>query len=119
MEATLRQNAGVTLALAAAGVSTLWLTRSIWAYWIDCLMVSAFGLSKRKRDNIFLEGVYKPVKQEVHSQGLTVTGVLPRSLDGVFARIGPNPYFEPMGDYHLYVNRTSCLAPTSSLMLHD
>lgn len=101
MEVSLRQNIGVTIALAAAGVSTIWLTRSIWAYWVDCIMASAFGLSRRKKDNVFLEGTYKPVKDEVQRQNLKVTGTLPQSLNGVFARVGPNPYFEPMGDYHL------------------
>lgn len=101
MEASLRQNTGVAIALAAAGVSTLWFTRSIWAYWVDCVMASTLGLSKRRKDNIFLAGVYKPVQQEVHSQGLTVTGTIPPSLNGVFARVGPNPFFEPLGDYHM------------------
>ena len=101
MEASLRQNTGVAIALAAAGVSTIWFTRSIWAYWVDCVMASTFGLSKRRSDNIFLEGVYKPVQQEVQSQSLTVTGTIPPSLNGVFARVGPNPYFEPLGDYHM------------------
>lgn len=101
MELNLRHSTGFTVAIAAVGVSTLWLTRSIWSYWIDYMMATTLGLSKRGKHNIFLEGVYKPVKQEVQKQNLKVTGTIPASLNGVFARIGPNPYFEPLADYHL------------------
>ena len=39
---------------------------------------------------------------EVHVQGLEVVGTLPRELDGVYIRNGPNPKFPPdgPGNYH-------------------
>lgn len=50
----------------------------------------------------FLAGNFAPVAHEVHVQGLEVLGVLPRELDGVFIRNGPNPRFPPHGpgNYH-------------------
>ncbi len=94
---------GVTLAITAAGLTTLWLTRVTWAYWVDCALAASLGLPRRQKHNIFLKGVYKPVDEEVNTEGLKVIGQVPRSLNGVFARVGPNPYFKPTGDYHLYV----------------
>jgi carotenoid cleavage dioxygenase-like enzyme len=29
-----------------------------------------------------------------------VEGTLPSDVDGLFIRNGPNPYFNPTGDYH-------------------
>ena len=101
MDTSLRQNAGLVVALAAAGLSTVWFSRKIWAYWVDCALATRFGLSKRKKDNVFLEGVYQPVEEELQSDSLEVSGSLPSSLNGVFARVGPNPYFQPLGDYHV------------------
>ena len=94
---------GVALALTAAGLTTLWLTRMTWAYWVDCALAVCLGLPQRGKNNIYLSGVYKPVDKEVNSEDLKVVGQLPRSLDGVFARVGPNPYFKPTGNYHVYV----------------
>ena len=92
---------GITLALTAAGLTTLWFTRLTWSYWIDCGLATTLGLRRRSKGNIFLRGVYKPVDEEVNTQGLKVTGHLPQSLNGVFCRVGPNPYFKPTGDYHV------------------
>lgn len=93
---------GITLALTAAGLTTLWFTRLTWSYWIDCGLATTLGLRRRSKGNIFLRGVYKPVDEEVNTQGLKVTGHLPQSLNGVFCRVGPNPYFKPTGDYHVF-----------------
>ena len=90
-----------SIALTAAGLTTLWLTRLTWSYWVDCALAASLGLPKRQKDNIFLKGVYKPVDQELNVQGLKVIGQVPLSLNGVFCRVGPNPYFKPIGDYHL------------------
>lgn len=92
---------GFSIALTAAGLTTLWLTRLTWSYWVDCALAASLGLPKRQKDNIFLKGVYKPVDEEVNVQGLNVIGQVPLSLNGVFCRVGPNPYFKPIGDYHL------------------
>ncbi|DBA75024.1 hypothetical protein WJX77_000411 [Trebouxia sp. C0004] len=93
---------GFSIALTAAGLTTLWLTRLTWSYWADCALAASLGLPKRQKDNIFLKGVYKPVDEEVNVQGLQVTGQIPLSLNGVFCRVGPNPYFKPIGDYHIF-----------------
>lgn len=94
---------GTALALTAAGLTTLWFTRVKWAYWVDCALAACLGLPQRKKSNIYLKGVYKPVDKEADNEDLKVLGQLPRSLDGVFARVGPNPYFTPTGNYHVYV----------------
>lgn len=110
---------GTALALTAAGLTTLWFTRVKWAYWVDCAICICLGAPKRQKKNIYLNGVYKPVDTEADSEDLQVLGELPRSLDGVFARVGPNPYFKPTGNYHVCVilllasgngNSTSSLA---------
>jgi len=41
--------------------------------------------------NPFLEGAYAPVTEERTETVLTVRGRIPRELNGIFARIGPNP----------------------------
>lgn len=94
---------GTALAVTAAGLTTLWFTRVKWAYWVDCALAVCLGAPERQRKNIYLNGVYKPVDTEADSEDLKVVGQLPRSLDGVFARVGPNPYFKPTGNYHMYV----------------
>ena len=98
---TLAHPTGVSLAVAAAGLTTLWLTRVTWSSWIDWSLAVLLGLRKRQKDNIHLNGVYKPVDQEANAIGLPVVGTVPSSLNGVFARVGPNPYFKPTGDYHV------------------
>ena len=91
----------LTLTVAAAGLSTLWLTRVTWTYWIDVGLARTLGLSSRQKDKVFLNGVYLPVDCEVDTEVLKVFGETPRSLNGVFCRVGPNPYFKPTGDYHV------------------
>lgn len=45
--------------------------------------------------NMFLEGPFAPVKEEHDSTDLRITGTLPPELDGLLARIGPNPLEVP------------------------
>jgi carotenoid cleavage dioxygenase-like enzyme len=53
--------------------------------------------------NQYLEGRYAPVSQELTETHLTVTGQLPRELNGLYARIGPNPMSVPNpGAYHWF-----------------
>ena len=92
---------GTALAVTATGLITVYLTRVTWAYWVDCALAAALGLPRRRRSNVFLQGVYKPVDKEEDSENLKVVGEVPHSLNGVFARVGPNPYFTPVGDYHV------------------
>ena len=94
---------GMALAVAVAGLTTLWFTRVKWAYCVDCALAVCLKLPQRQKKNIYLNGVYKPVDTEADSEDLKVLGQLPPSLDGVFARVGPNTYFKPTGNYHVYV----------------
>ena len=54
-------------------------------------------------DNRFLEGAYAPVREETTSTRLTVRGHIPEQLDGILARIGPNPIEVPNpATYHWF-----------------
>jgi carotenoid cleavage dioxygenase len=51
--------------------------------------------------NPYLTGNYGPVRDELDTP-LVVTGELPKDLAGALYRNGPNPQFEPRGDYHWF-----------------
>lgn len=46
--------------------------------------------------DIFLEGNFAPVHEEVDVRGLPVEGELPPDLEGIYMRNGPNPAFDPI-----------------------
>jgi carotenoid cleavage dioxygenase len=48
----------------------------------------------------FLTGLMAPVTDERDDPDLPVTGEVPRGLQGMFVRNGPNPQFAPRGAYH-------------------
>ncbi len=50
----------------------------------------------------FLEGNFAPVRAETQAENLRVVGALPRALEGMFVRNGPNPQFPPRGRYHWF-----------------
>jgi len=53
--------------------------------------------------NRFLEGPYAPVDKEITSTRLRVEGEIPRELNGLLARIGPNPISAPNpASYHWF-----------------
>jgi carotenoid cleavage dioxygenase-like enzyme len=52
--------------------------------------------------NPFLQGNFAPVREEVTVDGLTVVGELPREMDGMFVRNGPNPQFTPIKSHHWF-----------------
>src|SRR5699024_2234721 len=72
---------------------------------------TAHWISKRAQqkatvahENPFLEGQYAPVSVETTSTDLKVTGTIPEELNGVLARIGPNPITVPNpATYHWFV----------------
>ena len=51
--------------------------------------------------NPFLSGIFAPVRKE-DDFDLAISGEIPREIAGVYYRNGPNPQFEPRGDYHLF-----------------
>ena len=55
------------------------------------------------RSNPYLEGAFAPVQDERTETSLRVTGRIPRDLEGIFTRIGPNPVRTPNpGSYHWF-----------------
>jgi carotenoid cleavage dioxygenase-like enzyme len=52
--------------------------------------------------NPFLEGNFAPWRMEGVADDLTVTGAIPRELNGTYYRNGPNPAFEPAKRYHWF-----------------
>lgn len=56
-------------------------------------------IAQRREDpskNIFLQGNYAPIHDELDISDLSVKGELPKNLSGIYMRNGPNPEFEPI-----------------------
>jgi carotenoid cleavage dioxygenase-like enzyme len=53
------------------------------------------------RINPYLSGNFAPVRSEDDFE-LTVKGEIPKGLRGTLYRTGPNPQFEPRGEYHWF-----------------
>jgi carotenoid cleavage dioxygenase-like enzyme len=53
-------------------------------------------------DNPYLLGVYAPVQTELSLEDLEVIGEVPRDLNGVYLRNGPNRRFDAPGRYHMF-----------------
>ncbi len=52
--------------------------------------------------NPYLLGAYAPVFEEIVDNNLKVIGEIPRDINGIYVRNGPNPKFEPKGHYHWF-----------------
>ncbi|MET0190861.1 MAG: carotenoid oxygenase family protein [Pseudonocardia sediminis] len=52
--------------------------------------------------NPYLLGVFAPVRDEITADDLEVIGEIPRDLNGVYLRNGPNPRFDVTGRYHWF-----------------
>ncbi|MCL2933192.1 MAG: carotenoid oxygenase family protein [Trichodesmium sp. MAG_R03] len=52
--------------------------------------------------NPFLTNNFAPIKDEITADNLKVIGELPPDLSGMFVRNGPNPQFNPIGEYHWF-----------------
>ncbi|NEO88452.1 MAG: 9-cis-epoxycarotenoid dioxygenase [Spirulina sp. SIO3F2] len=52
--------------------------------------------------NPFLQGNFAPIRQESAAENLPVIGEIPPELSGMFVRNGPNPQFDPIGQYHWF-----------------
>lgn len=53
-------------------------------------------------ENPFLSGAFAPVDKEVSVDSLRVLGTIPKDLNGMFVRNGPNPQFPPRNRYHWF-----------------
>lgn len=53
-------------------------------------------------DQLDLRGNLFPVDRELDDDHLTVIGQVPAGLRGSFVRNGPNPMFDPIGEYHMF-----------------
>ena len=53
-------------------------------------------------DNPYTLGVFAPVHDELTLDELTVIGEIPKDLNGVYLRNGPNRQFEAPGRYHMF-----------------
>ena len=53
-------------------------------------------------NNPFLTGLFAPVNREITADELPVIGEIPKDLEGVYLRNGPNPTLEPRGRYHWF-----------------
>ena len=52
--------------------------------------------------NPYLLGPYAPIFEEVVEKDLKVIGEIPKDINGIYVRNGPNPKFEPQGHYHWF-----------------
>jgi carotenoid cleavage dioxygenase len=52
--------------------------------------------------NPYLMGAYAPIHGEIVADDLKVIGEIPRDLNGVYVRNGPNPQYQPQGRYHWF-----------------
>ncbi len=52
--------------------------------------------------NPFLDGNFAPVREEITADDLKIIGELPPDLSGMFVRNGPNPQWQPKGQYHWF-----------------
>ena len=55
------------------------------------------------RKHLFLTGVHAPMREELSINDLKVTGEIPASLSGKYARIGPNPFNPDPRGHHWFV----------------
>lgn len=53
-------------------------------------------------ENPYLLGVFAPVRKELTLENLPVIGEIPRDLNGVYLRNGPNRQFDAAGRYHMF-----------------
>jgi carotenoid cleavage dioxygenase len=52
--------------------------------------------------NPYLLGVFAPVHAEITAEDLEIVGEVPRDLNGVYLRNGPNRQFDAPGRYHMF-----------------
>jgi carotenoid cleavage dioxygenase-like enzyme len=60
------------------------------------------AMTTHETENPYTIGVFSPVEAETTADDLTVIGELPRDLNGVYLRTGPNRRFAASGRYHMF-----------------
>jgi carotenoid cleavage dioxygenase-like enzyme len=55
-----------------------------------------------EEENPYLLGIYAPVRDEITADDLEVIGEIPRDLNGVYLRNGPNRRYDAPGRYHWF-----------------
>lgn len=90
------------IALNLLIVAVAWRKRAYVLYLLESCVYFLQGQSARRKVNKYLADNFKPVSAETAHQDLKVVGKLPKALDGVYARTGPNPVLPITGDYHWY-----------------
>ena len=50
----------------------------------------------------YIAGEFSPVAEEQLLKKLPIEGEIPKDLNGVYLRNGPNPRFEPKGSHHFF-----------------
>lgn len=80
-------------------IAALWFGRAYWLHGIERVVSYFQGQAARRKKNLYLQGNFAPVT-ETEGTDLEVVGHLPKAIDGVYARNGPNPVLPITGDYH-------------------
>ncbi|KAF5837122.1 carotenoid cleavage dioxygenase [Dunaliella salina] len=63
----------------------------------------ALARSTPRKRNVVLEGNYGPVRNEMFVPGLQIVeGALPREMNGVYIRNGPDPLYDPISAHHWF-----------------
>src|SRR6516165_8169586 len=52
--------------------------------------------------NPYLLGAFAPIGTEITADELRLNGEIPKDLEGVYLRNGPNPWAQPRGRYHWF-----------------
>ncbi|KAM0828992.1 hypothetical protein ACQ4PT_067168 [Festuca glaucescens] len=66
------------------------------------LLERPHGLSKTVDPAVQIAGNFAPVGETPPTHALPVTGRIPPFIDGVYARNGANPHFDPVAGHHLF-----------------
>lgn len=83
-------------------MALFWWTRLRIMHTLDVLLSWVRGMPKKRDANLYLKGLYAPIDVEQCHTQLKVEGSMPKSMNGAYVRVGPNPLLRPIGDYHWF-----------------
>ncbi|MEM6365021.1 MAG: carotenoid oxygenase family protein, partial [Planctomycetota bacterium] len=58
--------------------------------------------SAKTSESVFTRGIFRPVTDEITAEDLPVVGEIPKDLNGLFVRNGPNPFNATSSTYHWF-----------------